>query len=242
MLALVPSAYAESSFVFQQGVGGYVGTVDTTLVDSDVAIGSPPNVQTFSPGNPDPARVSEVLLSGQNRQVLIRFDGIFGAGINQIPVGSSITSATLQISTWQSQDLSHFSNASQLLYRMVLAWNDSVTWNSAIDGMATDGIEASVSPDDSPIGNTFPVEVDVTSSLVAWAAGGSNQGWVMFSGSTDDWLAASSESTTPPRLTVIVAPEPARWHALCVFETQENDTIVTGCRSTIHGRAIYPRF
>ena len=75
---------------FQQGVAGYTGTQDTYLLQA--APGTASGGATswrWDQDNPVDSNNDEV--------GLIRFDGIFGPAANQIPVGSTIQSATLTL-------------------------------------------------------------------------------------------------------------------------------------------------
>src|SRR6185503_7172177 len=81
-----PHAPTSLTATFRQGVLGYTGAVDT-YIDA---------------GNPTTSNATNVLLTtdgvppaNEERQTLIRFDNIFGNGAGQIPVGSTINSATL---------------------------------------------------------------------------------------------------------------------------------------------------
>ena len=71
-------------YVFEQGLNGYFGVIDTSIVDSPVGVGS---WGAFYPN--EPADDAPLLLSGINRQTLIQFLGIFGALPGQIPYGST---------------------------------------------------------------------------------------------------------------------------------------------------------
>ena len=70
---------------FQQGVDGYTGTEDTY-----VAANNP----TTSYGNATSIITDD---AGSVEQGLIRFDNLFGSGPGQVPLGSTITNATLSV-------------------------------------------------------------------------------------------------------------------------------------------------
>lgn len=112
---------------FQQGVDGYTGTEDTYLADS-----SP----TTSHGNATTIITDD---AGSVEQGLIRFDNMFGSGPGQIPLGSTITNATLSVyvTNVDSNDLVN-------LHRMNATWSEASTWNSLTNGIQVNGTEASL--------------------------------------------------------------------------------------------------
>ncbi|MDA0657448.1 MAG: DNRLRE domain-containing protein [Planctomycetota bacterium] len=187
---------------FQDGLGAYAGTQDTILFSTnpDVNFGSETGISV------DQQDVNGV------RQGLLRFDGIIGAGVTQIPVGSQINSATLTVSVFNDSN-----TAMQMsMYRMRSNWSAATaTWNSfgSIGGIqASQGEVEGLPPDailfDSSVGTkTF----DVTTSLKHWAAGETNLGWLFESASTNGWDFNSSEAdpSNRPRLTVDFTPPPA---------------------------------
>ena len=155
-------------------------------------------------------RYFEKKRSGET-QALIYFD-IFGSGLGEIPLGSTITNAMLRFyeynGSWNPRDV----------YRMTSQWDQSSSWAS-LGGGVKPGEKALASPDvvyrnDNP-GNFFGI--DVTPSLQAWAEGGANLGWAIVSQGTDGSDYASflnSNVNLRPTLTVeytspsAAAPEP----------------------------------
>src|SRR4029077_5409961 len=115
------------------------------------------------------------------------FDNIFGSNPGQIPLGSTINSATLSLSVFNE------SNSSALisLYRMKNNWDQNIaTWNSfgAVGGVQASEGEAEALPDfslfDPNIGfKTF----DVAASLRHWSSGEGNFGWLFESNATNGW-------------------------------------------------------
>lgn len=186
------------TITFQQGLNGYTGTVDTYI-----AAGAP---------NADNSAVTPLVVDGNNppdeeRQTLLRFDGIFGNGANQIPQGARIVSATLTIF------VTNPSPDGASLHRMIIPWKDTDSWNSLHGGVQQDGIESLATPDTSGATNSNKVHynMDVTSSLIAWSGGQANWGWVFVAPDqgTDSWQFASSENDDPdtqPKLTVRFIP------------------------------------
>ena len=156
-------------------------------------------------------------------QALIRFDNLFGTGAGQVPLNSEIAMATLNIEVTNA-------GAGLAVFQMIADWQDTSTWNSLVNGVATDGIEAALA-------NAFDVSVgvgnanatsstnvglgtfslDVTKSVQAWANGSINHGWLLnyLEGGTNGIGFRSSEdadNSLRPRLEisfVSAVPEPA---------------------------------
>ncbi|MBZ5641119.1 MAG: DNRLRE domain-containing protein, partial [Acidobacteriia bacterium] len=205
---------------FQQGdANGYSGTVDT---------------YTYA-ANPTTSYATDVLLTTDftppttdERQILIRFDGIFGSGANQIPPGSTIRSATLTVNVsnaFGTNDYVRFN-------RMKATWNATETWNSfgaspwnSTAGVQADDVEA-VADADVTVNNipTGLQSIAVTPSLQAWSASpASNFGWVLRSGYADSLAFDSSDVTTianRPKLSVTyTAPSGPQARMACALES-----------------------
>lgn len=178
---------------FQQGVSGYTGTVDTYL-----NINSPDGSNaTADPLIVDGANASSPF---DTRHILLRFDSIIGNGAGQIPPGATINSATLTIVVTDASD----SGAS--LYRMLQTWNATDTWNMWVNGIQANGVEANSTSDVSSLLNsTGTHNINVTTSVAAWAAGANNFGWAWLNNGTNSWQFSSSENGTAgnrPKLSV----------------------------------------
>jgi hypothetical protein len=187
-----------TTVTFQQGVAGYTGTVDTYV----------------SAGAPDTsnATVTPLVVDGnvppeEERQILLRFDAVFGTGQGQVPPGARIVSATL------TMYVTNPSPDGASLHRILVPWADTDTWTSTGGGMKLDGHEALAASDASGATNSnkVPYDMDVKASLIAWSGGATNLGWVFVApaGATDSWQLASSENDDPdtqPKLTVKFLP------------------------------------
>lgn len=193
---------------FQHGVSGYAGTQDTVIFSQDRNT----NFGTEGHISADQQDFNNV------RQGLLRFDNIIGNQPGQIPLGSKINSATLDVFV---QDDSNA--AMQMsLYRMLVDWNESTTtWNSfgAIGGVqASEGEATDLPPDavllDPETDLDRPAtagKFDVTKSLEYWASGANNFGWLVESAATNGWDFRTKESTLAdrPRLIVDYTPPAA---------------------------------
>ena len=142
--------------------------------------------------------------AGAAYQTLLAFTGLFGDGPGQIPLGATITSATISLNTTNG------SGSGASLYRMTSAWTDRSSWSSLGNGIQA-GVETAASPDlvvhsvKSGMGS-----FDVTSSVAAWLGGAAtvadansaNLGWAFLANGTDGWDFSSINSATKPQLTV----------------------------------------
>ncbi len=203
---------------FQEGAG-YTGAVDTFLLQA-----SP----TANQGAATSLKV-DLQDSGSNSaaQSLVRFNGIFGNGLGQVPLDATIVSATLELnSTNAMADATNDAIPDgATLHRLLIDWNTSnlnSTWAdwgdgaggaNALGGIQLDGsealagIEARVHTPE--VGRTI---FDITASLLAWQNDPSmNFGWVLMPRSTDGWDFDSAEGTFHPLLTInyVAVPEPA---------------------------------
>jgi len=152
---------------------------------------------------------------------LIRFDNLFGTLPGQIQTGDTITSATLRVYVDNP-------GSGMAVHDMLAPWSQgSVTWNSLVGGVQTDGVEASLSPIASFGANTTAenvsvgwLSINVTSSLVAAQSGAlPGFGWALlpFAAGTNGIDFHTSEfvldAALRPELSVAVTPvpEPAAW-------------------------------
>lgn len=165
---------------FQNGVDGYHGTVDTemwALAPSTILADNP---NASSDANND----------GGESQVVIRFDGIFGAEKTQIPKGARIVSARLYVSAFDQ-------GSTVNLHRMLVPFAKTATWNSMVDGVSADGFEASRHKDSFTFGtiaaNSSTVIFDVTDTLQYWSSGHPNHGWVFINTGGNGWDFYASE-------------------------------------------------
>jgi VCBS repeat-containing protein len=184
---------AAVSVTFRQGTNGYAGAVDTVLKENKAAL-------SFG----DAVVLRSALDGAKDSDALLRFDGLFGTGPGQIPVGAQIVSATLQL------QVTGASAAGGTFNRMLVGWTESSTWNSLGSGVQTDGTEATSAGTTIGAVALGPRVFNVTDSLAAWNAAGStsaqhnatNLGWVFNPTGTDPWEFSSSNGAVKPVLTV----------------------------------------
>ncbi len=186
--------------IFQNGVNGYAGTLDTQLQQA-----TPTNnagaATSFSIDSDDPNG------TGNDNHVLVQFRDIIGEGVDQVPAGQNvlINRAFLVVEGFDAGD-----GAS--VHRMLQSWDENVTWANSFgsNGVQNTGIEAVTMEDTVIAGTTGRVEIDVTASLQAWVQDpATNQGWVLLPRGNNGWDIRSSESTQPPQLRVYYTILPA---------------------------------
>ncbi len=175
-----------ATLTFRQGANGYAGTVDTFLKESTPGT-SQSTLAVVEWDADDPPG------TGLANYGLIRFDGIFGAGFDQIPAGSQITSATL---TYTIVNGGHPAD----LHEVSVDWDASTTYNTfgASPGVQSSdyGLASAPAP-----GSIATHTVDVTGSIAVWVndpAG--NRGWIALPTGVDGVEFRSSEYAVNPAL------------------------------------------
>lgn len=172
---------------FQSGVSGYTGTQDTWINE---------NSQGSSYGNSSTLVVDDDTTNSWWRdregQALLRFDDIIGTGAGQIPLGATITKATLKLTLKDDID-NPFYNPDFYLYYMTRSWNESSTWDSlggGLSGSDYDDLVATFAGDNNPNGQNVRI-LDVRSAVQRWANGEANNGLAIVSeliGGNDDGI------------------------------------------------------
>ena len=175
--------------IVQEGLKNYQGTMDTYVRR---------HKRNNSYGNKTKLLIddSDPWWSGRDNQSLLRFDNIIGTGPNQIPAGSFIDHAYLQLRVVNNGKEGSF-------HRMLRSWNERETWNTLNKGINTDDREA-VAQSDTKVSNIDKgiVSVDVTKSIQAWTDGAKNYGWAILSNGGNGWDCYSSEGFMPPKLVI----------------------------------------
>jgi len=194
---------------FQQGVNGYTGMVDTMIRSPAPTTNYADSAVNYDSGyqyqyNADTSTGSPAGPS----HVLLRFDGIIGGGPGQIPVGSTILSATLRLRTMDA------SNGGKL-HRLLQSWTaTAVTWNNSFggNGIQADASEAAVTEDDGVASTSGAGDNDlnVTATVQGYVDGTiTNNGWTLLPNGSDGWHIAAAEHPTVdyrPELIVSFTP------------------------------------
>ena len=176
----IPGVFAADNLavrrVFQQGNAGYNSAHDM-WVHSSI-----PNEATSA---------TTYLNGGAGRQVLLRYDNIFGTGAGRVPPGATILSAKLSLLVGGDRSRDTFS-----LHRLLVPWTDASSWNTLGAGVSTDDTEAASAAEFETIPNVAvtPSVFDVTSAVQAWSDGAaSNYGFMLHAPGTDMAQFLSSE-------------------------------------------------
>ncbi len=180
---------------FQQGVNGYTNAHDTNLrqANPDLNYGTEITIWSDAPDS-----------GGTNAtHCLLRFDDIIGPAPGQVPPGSLIHAAVLEM---PSVGPDAMGDGGQF-FAMLQSWDDTTaTWNSMGAGIQTNGVEAAVTPTVVAGNSTRDPDVqgtinsfEVTMDVQAWVNGTrGNYGWAILpwpSGS-NGWGTRSSEYET----------------------------------------------
>ena len=182
-----------STASFRQGVNGYTNAADTNLRQATPDVNYVADATAFSDYH-DAGNTNTT-------ESLLRFDNLIGGGTNQIPPGSRIEAAMLEL---PSVGNSCMGNGGRF-YQMLQSWSDAtVTWNTfGTNGIVPDGVVAATIPSfDAGNSSLNPLvqgtinTFEVTGDLQIWANGTRpNYGWavVPWVGGTDGWGWRSSK-------------------------------------------------
>ena len=192
---------ATSTLTFRDGFAGYAGTHDAQL-----------NSASPSTAAGTGSRIAVASVDGATSQGLIRFDGLFGAGLGQIPADRDVLLAKLRLAIANT-------GSGLSLHEALADWNELSTWNSLTGGLAPDGLDLMASPvavaGAAVDGNLLPlgfIELDVTSSLRAIMNGGPDKGWALLPFATPNGIeftaSESGEFLNRPQLVVTIPESP----------------------------------
>ncbi|QDT69423.1 Calx-beta domain protein [Planctomycetes bacterium MalM25] len=198
---------------FQNGINGYFGTEDAYL-DGELTF------NRFGQGSI--VRVDQVKGEGEDpitqvrpQQGLIKFDDLFGAGLNQVPEGATIFDAflTVNVTNVSSGAEVNFFQMQQDWEEVNASWFDpqGSTGSSILNGVTPDGVEANVRPDGTvpDAGRAGLIEIPLNVDTIQdWANGSDeNYGWSIISDASSLWSFNSSEAflvgTFRPELTIL---------------------------------------
>ncbi len=197
----LPGSVASTSF--QNGVDNYVGTFDTSLSEAAPDADNSAAATVF---------VDDTSFESFNTsQGILRFADIIGGTASQIPAGSVIQAAVLDLASVTGNSKGDGGTFHRLLQDLPF----EATWFGFDNGVQADGVEAEINANvaagDRANGvkaeaglNTF----DVTADVQAWVDGtATNFGWAMipYAGGTDGWGFSTSDQEiveVRPRLRV----------------------------------------
>jgi hypothetical protein len=185
----------EASVSFRQGVNDYASAIDTRLRQSTPDATADTLTGIF---------VDAEVTSGQGDQdqVLIQFGDLAGSGGNQIPSGAHIDAAFIDLGS----TIGNATGDGGRFFAMLTPWDGTATWNTMVNGIQADGLEAAAAPTvvagnpglDPNVQGGFN-SFEVTSDVQAWVDGTrANHGWAILPwfGGGDGWGFATSEAAT----------------------------------------------
>ncbi|MBV1878487.1 MAG: DNRLRE domain-containing protein [Pseudomonadales bacterium] len=165
LMMLFSSAANAVVISFQEGANGYAGN-DATYI--------------YATGNANTNFDSEdeMYTGGSAFASLVRFNDVFGSGVNQVDNSAVITNATLTLTT-TSHPFSG-SNAVQNVHSPIIDWDPAtVTFNSFAGATSSAALEAVWGPIVGtflPNASAMSFAVDITSLVQQWSNGASNFG------------------------------------------------------------------
>jgi hypothetical protein len=215
---------------FRQNVNGYASAQDTRIREDS------PDLQAGT------ATAVFVDYAGSHDEVLVRFDDILGTGTSQIPPNSLIEAAMLDMATVSGNG---YGDGGQF-FAMLSPWDDTATWNSMVNGIQTDDVEAASTPTASAGTAALNPNVcggymswEVTPDVQTWASGARlNYGWAILPwvNGSDGWAVSMSESANEnerPQLRVYYIPGAPSIVINSISRSGANFTIqFTGAAST----------
>jgi hypothetical protein len=175
--------------VFQQGLNGYAGTVDTYVRRHE---------RSSSYGSRSSLVVDDAdpWWSGRDNQALVRFENVVGDGAGQVPAGAEVQRATLSLRVFDGGD-------GGAAHRMLRPWSADDSWDDLSGGISADDREAQRTPDDAAGDvDEGTLTFDVTEGVRAFVDGAANYGWALLPDGGNGWDAYSAEGYMPPRLVV----------------------------------------
>lgn len=199
LLAAPPAAGADATVSFQQGVASYLGTEDLHIaIPADfngnghlaAQYSTDPDYSLWAwdfadvTGTEVLRRASQVTRFGWGDEMgLLRFRAIFGDLSTQVPPGSEIVSASLEIHPFIDDFLAEIEFAPgdrANLHEILEDWNETVRWESF---GPSPGPQMGVDYGNSIVANTgspsTALVLDVTSSVQRWSDDPSrNKGWI----------------------------------------------------------------
>lgn len=196
-----------SSASFRQDVNNYSSAVDTQVRGSD------PDTEYSASATLGVDWT--VATAGDSSQVLLRFDAIIGTATNQVPPGSRVHAAVLELASASNLAQGHGGH----FHAMLQPWEDTNTWNGLVNGIQTDDVEAASAT--SAAGGTAALtpfvqggfnNFELTDDVQAWVSGTRpNHGWAIlpWTSGGDGWFFSTAENATErdrPQLRVYYTP------------------------------------
>lgn len=210
-------------------------SVMTVMVQAQTITFSGAQDNTFTSGNPDAFYVDSGVsgedefewdgsdAGGQNYGA-IRFDGLVGNGIGQIPPGSTVTNAVITLNVTNEGNSGEIAT----VHKSLQPFNDKFSLNDVNGGpdfvAGTDYDSAVVAEVPGPSAGDV-LEIDVTSAVQDWVGGEANNGLIIVPGGGNGVGIQSSEAASGgPVLTVTLSSGPTAAN----FGNAIDNTFTTG--------------
>jgi acid phosphatase type 7 len=112
---------SSTTVTFQDGVGGYAGTIDTTMDETSVKVEG------------SSVRMNVDFEAGvENRQALFKFD------LTSIPTDATVTAASIVLTSVRANSVG--STETLQLQKITSSWNESIVWSSGLPSNVPTGI------------------------------------------------------------------------------------------------------
>jgi probable HAF family extracellular repeat protein len=214
LASVVPQSY-------RQGDGGPYSETDDTYISSgapDTNFGANSKLLVDGAG----CKISSTAVC----KTLIKFPNFIGPNSGQVPAGSTVQRATLDLVITNK-------GWTQDVYQVTESWAETTaTWNS---------FSPAGTPDTKPLDSVISprslglFSIDITSIVQHWVNGEANQGIILSSTHSDGVDYESSESANPPALTVqFTAPAPPPGSPLPEFKIVDLGTLPGHDRSVAY--------
>jgi hypothetical protein len=190
----VPAGTASASFRY--GVNGYTSAHDTRLrkgspdTDYSAVTAVFVDAEVTSPNN-DP------------EEPLLRFEDIVGTNPGQIPPNANVQIAVLDLASVVGDAMGDGGK----IHAMLQPWQDTSTWNSMVNGISADGVEAAITPTAVAGNSSLTPDVqggyltfEVTPDVQAWSSNTRpNYGWafIPWPAGGNGWAWSTAEATDP---------------------------------------------
>jgi hypothetical protein len=237
LFALLSSAMSQTTITLQDGLNNYAGTADDWII-------------AFSGADLNQGSSADLDLRANTDNALIRF-AIFASEGGPVPNNATITSATLSLYKYSGPD------AVMQASRVLKSWTElGATWNNTgagtpwtVPGATGAGTDILATPDSqasiadalannctsAPFSSACWLNLDVTSSVKAFAGGTQNNGWLITQVSSSapssykDFNSRNNNNfpTLRPKLTItyqivpgcVLSPLPASGVAIPTFHS-----------------------
>jgi hypothetical protein len=171
--------FGDRTLAFQDGMGGYAGTVDIGIMQTTPATNDTGIFVKVDYNSP-----------ADELQALVKFAGIIGDQPARIPAGTIIQNATLRL--YLGTDHAVESTGVMYFHQMLVGWDAGSTWSHVgwgANGVQADDVDAVSVAHGAQVFSVKDTwyEVDVTATMQAWCDGAAVHGWVIRTDASDGY-------------------------------------------------------